>query len=223
MKHLGVALTGALVGLAPMLIYNARSFGNPLLSPNLAGVYPDSFVHLNLQNSIGKTWFYLSETTLYDPIVWLGILGLVFYSSGLRRERLVIAGMFLAQAFQVLNIDTHGGCHYGPRFLLPLLPFAAIGLVGFYFLRVKTARRAAMVAIALAGIAGIAINAVGALYGAMYCDVQVYAFWPALAALQHGGLKELPLAKWLVVPVVVSLFLLGYSLQSYSFRNSMKS
>ena len=86
------ALTGALVGLAPMLIYNARSFGNPLLSPNLAGDYPDSFLHLNLQNSINKAWLYTSEITLYDPIVWLGILGLAFYPRALRRERLVDSG-----------------------------------------------------------------------------------------------------------------------------------
>lgn len=80
-----------------------------------------------------------------------------------------------------------------------------------------------MVAVALVGAAGIAINAVGAFYGAMYCDVQVYAFWPALAALQSGGLKNLPLAKWLVIPVGVSLLLFGYSLQRYSLRHDLKT
>ena len=208
------ALTGALVGLAPMLIYNARSFGNPLLSPNLAGDYPDSFLHLNLQNSISKAWLYTSEITLYDPIVWLGILGVAFYPRALRREQLVIVGLFIAQAFQILNIDTHGGCHYGPRFLLPLLPFAAIGLAGFHYLHSKTARQTAGIAVALVGAAGIAINAVGAGYGAMYCDVQVFGFWPGLAALRSGGLKDLPLAKWLVVPVILSLLLLGYSINA---------
>jgi hypothetical protein len=209
-----VALAGALVGLAPMLIYNARSFGNPLLSPNLAGVYPDSFLHFNLQNSIGKAWFYFSEITLYDPILWLGILGLVFYPRVLRRERLILVGLLIVHAFQVLDIDTHGGCHYGPRFLLPVLPFAVIGLVGFSFLRAKLMRWATMLAVAAAGATGIAINVVGAFYGAMYCDVQVYAFWPALAALQGGGLKDLPLAKWLVVPVILSLTSLIYSLSA---------
>ena len=206
------ALSGALVGLAPMLIYNASSFGNPLLSPNLAGNYPDSFLHLNLQNSINKAWLYTSEITLYDPIVWLGILGLAFYPRAWRRERLVIVGLFLAQAFQILNIDTHGGCHYGPRFLLPVLPFAAIGLAGFHYLSAKTASQAMTIAVALVGAAGIAINAVGAVNGAMYCDVQVFGFWPGLDALRTGGLKDLALAKWLIVPVVLSLFSLIYSI-----------
>ena len=75
-----------------------------------------------------------------------------------------------------------------------------------------------MLAIAAVCAAGIAINVVGAFYGAMYCDVQVYAFWPALAALQGGGLKDLPLAKWLVVPAILSLFLLIYSLSAKQER-----
>ncbi|HEV2826616.1 MAG TPA: hypothetical protein VGW76_03365 [Pyrinomonadaceae bacterium] len=206
------AITGALVGLVPMFIYNARSFGNPLLSPNLAGDYPETFLHLNLQNSISKAGLYTSEITLYDPIVWCGILGLVFFPRALRRERLVIVGLFIAQAFQVLNIDTHGGCHYGPRFLLPALPFAAIGLAGFHYLRGKTMRRATMIAVALVGVAGIVINFVGAVYGAMYCEVQVFGFWPGLAALQGGGLKSLPLAEWLALPFLLSLLLLAYSI-----------
>jgi len=49
----------------------------------------------------------------------------------------------------------------------------------------------------------------------MYCDVQVYAFWPAVAALQHGGLKGFPLAKWLVVPGILCLLLLVYSIPRY--------
>lgn len=216
-----VAVTGALVGLAPMLIYNSRSFGNPLLSPNLAGAYTDSFLQLNLQNSIGKAQFYAAEISLYDPILWLGMLGLVFYPSALRRERLVLVGLFIALAFQVLNIDTHGGCHYGPRFLLPVLPIAAIGLVGFHFLRVKRARGAMLIVVVLVGAAGVAINAVGALYGAMYCDVQVYAFWPALGALRAGGLAHLPLAKTLIVPVLFFLLWLGYLVRTYPFKPAL--
>ena len=72
-----------------------------------------------------------------------------------------------------------------------------------------------MLAVAAVGAAGIAINVVGAFYGAMYCDVQVYAFWPGLAALRSLGLKDLPLAKWLVVPLFLSLLLLVLSIRLY--------
>jgi hypothetical protein len=204
------AITGGLVGLTPLLLSNARSFGSPLLNSYSAGGYPESFLHLDLHNSIDKARLYVSEITLYDPIVWLGILAWAFYPRALRRERQVIVGLFIAQAFQVLNIESHGGCHYGPRFLLPVLPFAALGLAGFHYLRSKMTRRATMIVVAAVGAASVAINAVGAVYGAMYCDVHVYAFWPGLATLQHGGLRELPLAKWLVIPAILSLLLLSW-------------
>lgn len=65
------------------------------------------------------------------------------------------------------------------------------------------------------GAASIGINAVGAASGAMYCEVQVYALWPGVAALQHGGFKGFPLAKWLFVPVILSLLMLLYSIARY--------
>ena len=70
-------------------------------------------------------------------------------------------------------------------------------------------------AVVVVGAAAIVINAVGAASGAMYCDVQVYAFWPGVAALRHGGFKEFPLAKWLLVPVILSLLLLVYTIHRY--------
>ena len=72
-----------------------------------------------------------------------------------------------------------------------------------------------MLAVAAVGAAGVAINVVGAFYGAMYCDVQVYAFWPGLAAMRGLGLKDLPLAKWLVVPLLLSLLLMVLSICRY--------
>lgn len=206
------ALAGGLVGLAPLFLYNAKSFGNPLLSPNLAGGYPDAFLHLDLHNSIGKARFYASEITFYDPVVWLGILALAFFPRGMRREALVILGLFIAQAFQVLNIDSHGGCHYGPRFLLPALPYAAIGLAGFHYVRSKTGGRVAAIAVGLVGAASVGINAVGVLSGAMYCDVHVYALPARLASLHGLGLQNFPLAAWLLVPTMISVLLLAYSI-----------
>lgn len=208
------ALIGGALGVGPLLIYNAKSFGNPLLNSYIAGGYPESFLHFDLHNSIDKLWLYISEITLYDPVVWLGVVALAFYPRAFRRERLLIVALFVAHAFQVLNIDSHGGCHYGPRFLLPVLPYAAIGLAGFYFLRIRTALRLAVVAVALAGVASIVVNVVGALFGAMYCEVQVYALWPALATLRNGSLTTLPLAKWLIVPAIISLSVLVYAIQN---------
>ena len=100
-KGVLAAVTGGLVGVLPLLLFNAKAFGNPLLNSYSAGGYPESFLSLNLHNSIQKTWLYISDITLYDPIVWLGILALVFYPRPFRREVVVILGLFLAQMFQI--------------------------------------------------------------------------------------------------------------------------
>src|SRR6185503_2629908 len=68
------AIAGGLAGIAPLLWYNAISFGNPFLNSYTAGGYPESALQINLHNSIEKVWLYASEITLYDPLVWLGVL-----------------------------------------------------------------------------------------------------------------------------------------------------
>jgi hypothetical protein len=137
------------------------------------------------------------------------------YPRALRREKFAILAVFIAMAIQVLNIDSHGGCHYGPRFLLPVMPFACIGLAGFSYLRVRVPRLLAVTAIALVVAISFIVTLVGALYGAMYCDTEVYAFWPYLVALRTTGWKDMPLGIWLVLPLAVSVCVLVYSIHIY--------
>ena len=211
-------LVGGLLGVAPLLVFNTISFGNPLLNSYIVGGYPESMLHLDLHNSIEKAQLYLKEITYYVPIAWLGILGLLFFPPWLRREQIVISLLLLAQAFQVLNIDSHGGCHYGPRFLLPIMPFVCIGLGGFVFVRSGLIRSLATGAAILLGLVSIIINTAGAIFTAMYCDVDRYAFWPALGNLRGLTLNDFPLAAWLGLPLLVSLILLVRSIRSYPAR-----
>jgi hypothetical protein len=205
-------LIGGVVGLAPLLFFNAVSFGNPFLTSYIAGGYPESFLHWDLHNSLQKLRFYFWQITLYVPIVWVGILGLAAYPRALRREQFAILALFLAMAIQVLNIDSHGGCHYGPRFLLPLMPYACVGLSGFSYLRGRMSKVLALTAIALAAASSFVVSFVGALYGAMYCETEVYAFWRYLGPLRNAGWKDMPLAVCLVVPLTLSVALLAYSI-----------
>ena len=205
-------VAGGIIGTSPLLVYNTVCFGNPLLQSYIAGDYPQSNLHFDLQNTIQKARLYVSELTLYDPLAWLGILGLAFLPPTLKRERLLIIALFAAQFFQVLNIESHGGCHYGPRFLLPSLPYAAIGLTGFYYLRGKTTQWIIISIAAIAALISLGVNATGALIGAMYCDVQVFAFWPDLALVWSGAWHGLPLAKWLIIPAIISVALMTYTI-----------
>jgi hypothetical protein len=209
-----VMVAAGIVGIAPLLIYNSISFGSPFLNSYVAGGYPESMLHLDFHNSVEKLRLYLSEITFYVPIAWLGILGLMFFPQSLRRERLVLIGLLIAQAIQVLNIESHGGCHYGPRFLLAAMPFVCAGLGGFSYLRAKASKLLSISATLILGAVSVLISAMGALYTAMYCDVGRYALWPALQNFRDLDLKDFPLAPWLGLPLLLTIILLAYSIRN---------
>jgi len=212
-------LIGGVVGLAPLLFFNTVSFGNPFLTSYVAGGYPESYLHWDPHNSLQKLRFYFWQITLYVPIFWVGILGLAGYPRPLRREQFAILALFIVLAIQILNIDSHGGCHYGPRFLLPAMPYACIGLAGFSYLRGLTSRLPALAAITLAAASSFVVSFVGALYGAMYCETEVYAFWRYLGPLRNAGWKDMPLALWLIVPLMFSTLMLAWCVCARWFRN----
>ena len=220
-KLVVLLLWGGVAGIAPLLFYNAISFGNPLLNSYMAGGYPESMLQFNLSNSLEKVRLYGAEISLYVPITWLGILGLAFFPRTLRREQLILGLLLLAQLFQVLNIESHGGCHYGPRFLLPVMPFVCVGLSGFSHLRSRLAITLSMSAVILWGAISVFISLIGAAYTAMYCDSGRYAFGPAWQNFRALKLNDFPLAIWLLAPLLLSVILLAYSLRGYRARASL--
>ncbi|HKY27724.1 MAG TPA: hypothetical protein VJM12_07250 [Pyrinomonadaceae bacterium] len=219
-KLIAAALIGALVGLAPMLIYNAAAFGNPLLLPNVAGGYQDTFLMLDPRKSLGHTSFYASALTLYAPVFWVGVVGVIFYPRELRREQLVLGILVASLAILVLNIETDGGCQYGPRYFLPAMPYACLGLIGFRYLRRSTLRLWGTVIVLLSAVASFLISLVGAVYGAMYCETEQYALWRYLSALTRGEWNSSPLTKWLIGPLIISLALLVLTTRRYARKQA---
>jgi hypothetical protein len=199
---------GGAVGLAPLLFYNAVNFGHPFLLPNLAGNYADTFFHLNLDNFRGKLGFYLQWTTLYAPVLWLGLAGLTRLPRAFRREQLAAAGAIIILCAYIFNIDTVGTCQYGPRYLLPAMAFGCLGLAGFSHLEAEGARMFWRVLILLVGLLSLIINAVGAIEGAMYCHLARHAFWPHLNSLRRGEMGSFPLFPWLFIPTLICIGLL---------------
>jgi hypothetical protein len=194
------ALAGGIGGLVPLLVYNLVSFGNPFVPANVVGNFSDTFFILDAANLIRKIAFYTTYVTAYLPIAWLGLAGLAVFPSALRREQIVLVALIAALAGYVCNIETIGGCQYGPRYLLPAMPYMALGLVGLSHLSGRMLRRLAAGLVVAVLTLSITINLVGALYGAMYCDVRRYAFLHYLAAIRHGVFRKFPLALWLAVP-----------------------
>lgn len=199
-------LLGGVMGLLPLLVYDAINFGNPFLLPNVAGNYSDTFFHLSFGNFTDKLGFYLKWASLYAPALLLGLAGLSLLPRRFRREKLAAAGAVLILCAYIFNIDTVGTCQYGPRYLLPATAFGCLGLVGFSHLESKRARKMWGVLIAVVGLPSFVVNAVGAVHGAMYCDLARHAFWPYVASVRRGATGTFPLFFWLFIPAVVCAY-----------------
>lgn len=207
---------GAVVGLAPLLFYDTVNFGNPFLLPNIAGNFSDTFFQVDPENFLSKVQFYVRQLTLYAPLIWLGLIGLFFLPRAHRREQLVMLGMLLVLVGYVFNIDTDGDCQFGPRYLLPAMPYAVLGIIGWSYLSARSLRLAVIIVLAVVGLGSLVVNLSGALYGVMYCDVQIYAFPRYLNSALQGKFLALPLftilLPWFALVVVAWIILLSNNL-----------
>lgn len=202
-------LLGGLVGLAPLLYYDAVNFGNPFLLPNFAGNFSDTFFHLDFKNFVSKIKFYANFITLYVPIFWLGLVGWFLVPKTFRREQIVGLAMLGVLLGYTLNIDTTGDCQYGPRYLVPAMPLAALGLVGFSQIKSRLFSRVLVFALAIVGIFSFAVNLTGASFGAMYCNLDRYAFLQDLNLALQAKFWTYPLGAALLAPFLVCSFIFG--------------
>src|SRR5262249_60229286 len=111
---------------------------------------------------------YAQFITLFAPVVWVGLVGLLFLRrqhAGAKYTTIIAIALLVAY---VTNIQGLGTCTYGPRYLLPIMPFACLGLAGLSNIG-RWKRMTWVVALTLLVI-GALVNFVGALRGAMYCN-----------------------------------------------------
>jgi hypothetical protein len=180
-RRLGSYATGAALGLLPLVLYNWLAFGSPrhlsyvdaiavtgksghdLLGANSRGFFgvsaPQRGVAMELLfNRIGLV--------TVTPVVVAGAVGLVLlWRRGFRREAALSAGLAFAYLVYNSGYDVpFGGGAPGPRFLIPMLPFLALGLAPAY-------RAAPWATLALAvpsGLLMLGLTSVNPTYGSTW-------------------------------------------------------
>src|SRR5580658_3357577 len=171
---------GFLAGLSPLFAYNAYYFGNPLVPANVAGNFSDTLWSPGWTLAVNHLNAYLGTSGIslwkFAPAEVLAFAGLFLLPL---RLRCMLVGAVTIHLVYLISIPTLGGCEYGPRYLLPLLPLLAPGLAALFDFRPP-----AHPWIGVLAFYGFLVSAVGALEGTMYCTVGKFALWPQMAAMR---------------------------------------
>lgn len=195
-KHIAIYGICFIIGLLPTFAFNYAVFNHPLAFPiTIGNKWTDSMPHIDMKNIIEKIDFYvLSPTTaiiFYSPIFIIALLGFALLPRTHRIEKYLLPLSFVLLVPYLALFQTNGGCQYGPRYLLPSMPFIIIGLAGFFarYQKKHTPKSEYLLAgIILVGIASVAINITGALMGTMYCNMEVHGLIGQLRPLLSGQL-----------------------------------
>ena len=210
-----VYAAGVAVGVAPLLIYDWLAFGSPfhlsyanaivrpgvsghdVLGANEQGLFGVSTPH---RGTAGQLLFGYIGLLTVTPVVVAGLIGLVLlWRKGWRREA-ALAG-FLFVAFVVYNsgyATPFGGGTPGPRFLIPMLPFVALGFAPAY-------RRFPWATL------GVAVPSALVMLGVTATDPVRATTWDWIDRVADGSFTgsgiwpRLPLAALVVAAVVLAL------------------
>lgn len=216
-KHLFLFLIVFTFSVSPLFLYNYYAFGSPFLPANIAGNFNDTYPAFSLNNILGKIHFYFlsPKTSIYafSPIIVLSFFGIFFIRKEFFREKLFLILQFVFLISYLINMSTVGHCQYGPRYLLPTLPFLILGLCPYWtdlnsgLLRKTLNTEFFKRVVIISGCVSIIICSIGALHGTMYCSLNIWAFKYYIGKTITGNLPEFPLMGISVLLLAITLII----------------
>ncbi len=201
---------GVVIGLLPLFAYNFYYFSSPWTQANVAGDFADTFIQLKWANFTHHLNVYLGLGDLsiwkYNPILAIGILGALCMPKRMKQQQILLLGGPLLQIFYILNIETIGHCQYGPRYLLPVVPFMMCGLAG-WFLDEPAAwlTQIRLPLLELTGLYSLTVNLFGAIGSTTYCITEDFAFiqvWDRYLQQGWGPFPLWPLCLTLLLSLI---------------------
>jgi hypothetical protein len=187
-RYAVVLLVSFTLGLLPLAFYNWHYFGAPWIQANVAGNFTDTFFRPSFPLLRDHIWTYLGWGTLslpaFSPLGFIGLLALPVLGimPALRFPMRVALVAVIAHFTYICSIESVGGCEFGPRYLLPLLPFFFLAPALLWAsaphrssLRIR-GRTFSMhvpisVLLGIAWLASVGIGLLGARVGTMNCDL----------------------------------------------------
>ncbi len=227
-RQVALFLAGAAVGLTPLLVINAVSFGNPLATVYHVSQDPNLMSYrLSWEAVAWRLRFYFTDPTtavfFYSPVLLLAVPGLLLLPRELWRERLAIATGALLTLGHLLVVGGTGDAQFPPRLLIPILPFVALGFASIWSRPPGPAARPWLRGLfVLLLVPSIVFCALGALGPTMFRHVARFNAWRVYLASLLPPVPEgipvynLPIYRFPLRPVLAPIALGAVGLWAFA-------
>jgi hypothetical protein len=148
-----LAVAGLSIGIGVWMWLNAVRFGNPL-NPGYLGDPTPSFGSSVLAGLAGLLFSPAASLFVYCPVVLLALPAFVAWWRRDKPATLLFAGLFVTLLVFYAQLGNWvGGRSYGPRYLVPALPFLVVGIAAWLGQRHSRAVRSVAVTLCLLSVA----------------------------------------------------------------------
>jgi hypothetical protein len=199
-RRIGLILktgAGIVAGILPLAVYNTHYFGSPFLQGYVAGGFNDTYPSFDMARFLHNLNVYFGTGDVsvlkYMPIFVVAAAGHALPGALPSRPHRALLLILLLHVISIASIPSIGACQYGPRFLIPAVPLAMLGLP--VLLARARQMRSSLMRVLVATVAGwsFVVSLTGVLGGSMYCDTQTFAFPIYVQRIFTSGTGHFPL------------------------------